>query len=158
MTGQRHREVTESTWAEFDLERRLWSIGAERFKSDAPHQVPLTDDMVALLKTLPRFRKGNHVFSVSFGANPTRIRDPIKRQLDRKMLRTLRAMARLRGDDPNQVELRPWVLHDLRRSVRTNLAALRVQDHVAEMVLGHGRQGLQRVYDQHHTSTKCGTP
>jgi hypothetical protein len=29
------------------------------------------------------------------------------------------------------------------------LAALRIQDHVAEMVLGHGKKGLQRVYDQH---------
>jgi hypothetical protein len=29
------------------------------------------------------------------------------------------------------------------------LAALKVTDHVAEMCLGHGRKGLQRVYDQH---------
>jgi hypothetical protein len=29
------------------------------------------------------------------------------------------------------------------------LAALRIPDHVAEMVIGHGRKGLQRVYDQH---------
>ena len=29
------------------------------------------------------------------------------------------------------------------------MSALGVEDHVAEMVLGHGRKGLQRVYDQH---------
>jgi hypothetical protein len=43
----------------------------------------------------------------------------------------------------------PWVVHDIRRTVRTRLASLRVSDLVAEMVIGHGRSGIQRVYDQH---------
>ena len=46
-------------------------------------------------------------------------------------------------------ELPGWVLHDLRRTVRTRLSALQVPDVVAEMVVGHAKQGLQRVYDQH---------
>jgi hypothetical protein len=29
------------------------------------------------------------------------------------------------------------------------LAALRVPDSIAEMVLGHGKRGLQRIYDRH---------
>jgi hypothetical protein len=65
------------------------------------------------------------------------------------MLRYLKAQARLRGDDPAAVTLAPWVVHDLRRTVRTRLAGLEVNDTVAEAVLGHGRRGLQRVYDQH---------
>src|SRR5215471_20314554 len=65
------------------------------------------------------------------------------------MLRYLRALTRLRGEDPAAVTLTPWQTHDLRRVVRTKLAALEVNDTVAEMCLGHGRRGLQRVYDQH---------
>jgi integrase len=65
------------------------------------------------------------------------------------MLRTLRALARRRGDDAKQVKLLPFVNHDLRRVVRSNLSALEVADHVAELVLGHAKRGLQRVYDQH---------
>jgi hypothetical protein len=42
-----------------------------------------------------------------------------------------------------------WRLHDLRRTMRTRLAALRVPDYVAELVIGHGKRGLARVYDQH---------
>src|SRR5262249_52132475 len=61
----------------------------------------------------------------------------------------LRALARLRGEDSAAVTLTPWQTHDLRRVVRTKLAALEVNDTVAEMVLGHGRRGLQRIYDQH---------
>ena len=73
----------------------------------------------------------------------------LKEKIDGHMLCTLKAMARLRGNDPARVELKPWVIHDLRRTLRTHLSALRIPDHVAEMVIGHGRQGLQRVYDQH---------
>ena len=72
----------------------------------------------------------------------------MKDRLDKGMLRTLRALARRRGDDPPQVKLQGFIIHDLRRVVRTNLSALDVPDHVAEMVIGHGRRGLQRVYDQ----------
>ena len=38
--------------------------------------------------------------------------------------------------------------------MRTHLAALRTPDHIAEMVLGHGKKGLQRVYDQHRYETE----
>jgi hypothetical protein len=89
------------------------------------------------------------VFSVNLGRTATEIDERVKPKLDCHMLRTLRAMAKMRGEDPSAVVLKAWVIHDLRRTVRTNLAALRVQDHIAEMVLGHGRKGLQRVYDQH---------
>jgi hypothetical protein len=37
----------------------------------------------------------------------------------------------------------------LRRTVRTRLASLRVPDTVAELVIGHARQGLAGVYDRH---------
>jgi hypothetical protein len=43
----------------------------------------------------------------------------------------------------------PWVFHDIRRTVRTRLSGLRTSHDVAEMIIGHGRKGLARVYDQH---------
>jgi integrase len=147
LTGQRHHEVSEAPWSEFDLAKGIWTISQERFKSNAAHIVPLTDDVLALLKELPRFKHGVHLFSTTFGVRPTRINEKNKAKIDTRMLRTLKAMARTRGED--SVELRPWVIHDLRRSLRTHLSALRIPDHIAEMVIGHGRQGLQRVYDQH---------
>ena len=42
-----------------------------------------------------------------------------------------------------------FVIHDLRRVVRSKLALLRVPDIIAEMAIGHGKKGLQRMYDQH---------
>jgi integrase len=149
LTGQRHREAAEAPWSEFDLAKALWTISQARFKSDATHTVPLTKDALALLTGLPRFRSGDFVFSTTFGVKPTMIGDKIKTKLDARMLVSLKAMAHKRRGDPTKVKLEPWVIHDLRRTLRTHLSALRIPDHIAEMVIGHGRQGLQRVYDQH---------
>jgi integrase len=137
LTGARHREVSEAPWSEFDLPKRAWTIDQARFKSAVEHVVPLTDDMVALLEDLPRFKRGEHVFSTTAGEKPTMITDKIKQKIEALMTQEL-------GTKP-----KPWVVHDLRRTVRSHLAALRIPDHVAEMALGHGRKGLQRVYDQH---------
>jgi len=39
--------------------------------------------------------------------------------------------------------------HDLRRTLRTRLAELGVNDIVAERVLGHKLQGMMAIYNQH---------
>ena len=49
---------------------------------------------------------------------------PIKADLDRRMLRTLKAMARRRGEDHHAVDLPGWVNHDLRRVVRSGSVGL----------------------------------
>jgi integrase len=149
LTGQRKSEVAEAHWSEFDLSRKLWTIPAERMKADAPHAVPLTDDVIAVLESLPRFRKGDYVFSTTFGAKPVNGFSKAKERVDRCMLRSWRALARARGEDRRRVQIRPWVIHDIRRSVRTGLSALPVPDLVRELVIAHTKPGLHKVYDQH---------
>jgi integrase len=157
LTGARKTEVAGARWREFDLERKVWTVPPERFKSGVSHRVPLTDDMCAILAELPRFKHGDHVFSFTFGRTPSLILHQAKAKLDGLMLGYLKALSRMRGDDPDKVTLlqfdregeRQWGAHDLRRTLRTRLAALEVNDTVAEMIIGHGKRGLQRVYDQH---------
>jgi hypothetical protein len=136
-SGARHREVSEAPWSEIDTAKREWTIDQARFKSATEHVVPLTDDMVALLDSLPRFKRGEHVFSTTFGEKPTMITDKIKQKIDAQMAKDL-------GTKP-----RPWKVHDLRRSMRTHLSALKIPDSVAEAAIGHGKRGIARVYDQH---------
>jgi integrase len=132
LTGQRESEVAEARWDEFDLPSKLWRISPERFKSDAVHIVPLSDDVLALLQELPRWVGGDFLFSSSGGRRPATAFSGAKAQLNALM-----------GNPP------PFVIHDLRRTVRTRLSGLRIADPVAELVIGHGRRGIQRVYDQH---------
>lgn len=42
----------------------------------------------------------------------------------------------------------PFVLHDIRRTVRTRMSGFASSD-VAELVIAHTRPGLRRVYDLH---------
>ena len=43
-----------ATWAEFDLEAKLWTIPAERMKAGREHRVPLSSAALALLDKAPR--------------------------------------------------------------------------------------------------------
>jgi integrase len=142
LTGQRRDECAGARWREFDLSRKLWTVPPERFKSESTHLVPLSDPVIELLEKLPK--KFDHLFSTTLGKKPVSGFSKAKASLNKRMLRTLKAAAHDR-----KVALPPFVIHDLRRTVRTRLASLKVPDTVAEMVIGHGRKGLQRVYDQH---------
>jgi integrase len=136
-------------WQKVPAAAKVWTIPRERFKSDSEHVVPLSDDALDIIAGLPRFSGGDFMFTETEGRTAGNNLCRAKQRLDRLMLRALKAMARSRGEDPATVSLEPFVIHDLRRVVRTNLSALDIPDHVAEMALGHGRKGLQRVYDQH---------
>ncbi len=113
-----------------------------------PFMVALTDAATDVLGTLPRFNGGDFLFSHSYGKRPLRpnlFSDP-KERLDRLMVEELRKMAA----DPERVELPEFVNHDIRRTVRTHLSALRIGEEVREAVLAHVRPGIKGVYDQHH--------
>jgi integrase len=142
LTGQRRSEVLGARWREFDDDVTVWTVPPERFKSKSTHLVPISADVRAMLEGLPRFKRGDHLFSATFGAKPIASFSKAKARLDKAML------AELRAEDPDAV-LPAWKAHDLRRVVRTYLSKLRIPDTVAEQVIGHGRRGIQRVYDQH---------
>jgi integrase len=151
LTGLRLNEVAEAAWPEFDLKDRLWTIPKERMKGTndkaRPHAVPLTDDVLTILESLPRFKRGNFVFSLTLGTKPAATDDKIKKKIDAKMLQTLRAWARMRGEDPSKVKLDGWVNHDTRRTIRSGLSRLRVDHDVKEAVLAHAKPGIVGTYD-----------
>jgi integrase len=133
LTGQRRNEVTGVRWREIDLASKTWTIPKERCKSARAHTVPLSDPAIRLLTALPRFKpeKGDAVFTASNGERPI----------------SGYARAKTRADEISGVS--GWHIHDLRRTVRTELARLRISDTVAERVINHGPKGLAAVYDQH---------
>jgi integrase len=150
LTGQRKSEVAGARSSEFDLDKTLWTIPAARMKMDAPHVVPLVPEVVTLLKELPRFKRGDHLFTTTYGEKPINGFSKSKARLDGRMAHVLLAFARHNGeDDSGTVTLRPFVIHDIRRTVRTHLSALPVPDLVRELVIAHTKTGLHKVYDQY---------
>jgi integrase len=141
LTGQRKSEVAEAPRSELKLDRKLWEIPAERMKAAAAHIVPLSDDAIAIVETLPQFKKGAHLFSTTGGEKPVNGFSKAKSKLDALMLEELRKV-----DD--KAKLPPFVIHDIRRTMRTGLSALPVPDLVRELVIAHVKPGLHKVYDQ----------
>ena len=147
LTGQRKSEVGGARWHEFDLDKKVWTIPAERMKSEAAHVVPLSEDMLALLNALPRFNRGDYLFSTTFGRTPVNGFSKGKTRLDKGMLKLLQDAGPKNARE--KIELAPFVIHDLRRTVRTHLSALPVPDLVRELVIAHTKPGLHKVYDQY---------
>jgi len=137
LTGQRKSEVAEARWSEFDLAAKLWTIPAERMKADAAHVVPLTDDVIKILSSLPRFNEGEHLFSTDSGVKPVDGFSNGKVKLDKAMAAELGRV------------VDPFVIHDIRRTMRTGLSTLPIPDLVRELVIAHSKPGLHKVYDQH---------
>jgi integrase len=131
LTGCRRGDAQLAHRREFNLARKTWTIPAERFKSKRAHVLPLTDDMLALLNSVST--QNGWVFTHD-GEKPMNGFGKSKRRLDD-----------LIGDAITE----PWQNHDLRRVVRSHMAALKVPDNIAEMVAGRGRKGIQRVYDRY---------
>jgi integrase len=62
LTATRTGEVLGATWAEIDLQAKVWTVPVARMKAGREHRVPLTEGAVALLQALPR-HGDSHVFS-----------------------------------------------------------------------------------------------
>lgn len=56
LTASRTSEVLNAKWEEFDFNELLWTVPAERMKTDKAHRIPLTPQMVAILGPLRALR------------------------------------------------------------------------------------------------------
>jgi integrase len=155
LTGVRLGEACGARWSELDIARKEWTIPASRMKKTKdgakPFIVPLTDPVLDLLSALPRFNSGDALFSNDYGKTCLRVAnfsDP-KQKLDILMLDELRKKAADHSHDMVSITLTDFVNHDIRRTVRTHLSALRVSEEVREAVLAHVRPGIKGVYDKY---------
>jgi len=118
LTAARTGEVIGATWDEVDLDKRLWTIPAERMKAGKEHRVPLSDAAVAVLEAVAMIQDGDFIFP---GAKAKR---PLSNMA---MLMVLRRMKR---DD--------LTAHGFRSSFRDWIAECTSFPHeVAEMALAH---------------------
>jgi integrase len=151
LTGLRLNEAAQISWPE--VQGNTIIIPASRMKGREgkarEHLVPMSAALREVIASVPRIKNGPFLFSLKAGKAPVAMTGPIKADLDRRMLRTLKAMARHRGEDHQAVDLPGWVNHDLRRVVRSGLSALRVQHDVAEAVLAHAPPGIVGTYNLH---------
>ena len=71
LTGQRREEVAGSTWDEFDLDQRIWTLPKARTKNAKQHTVHLSAQAIAVLKRMKK--QGPLVFSCPWEHTVSRI-------------------------------------------------------------------------------------
>lgn len=59
------------TWQEVDLDKKVWTVPAERMKGGKPHRVPLTDSAIALLQAQGPGKPDAMVFAGPDGSIPS---------------------------------------------------------------------------------------
>jgi integrase len=143
LTALRRGEAADAEWSEIDIDARLWTVPEGRMKAKeskaVPHAVPLTDDTIALLKTLPRLKDGDFVFSTTGGDRPVSGFSKAKTRLDALMKADLEAQGK---------QFSSFVIHDIRRTCRSRFSALAdVQDVVCEALLAHVQPGIRATYN-----------
>ena len=148
LTGLRLNEAARLSWRE--LHGDHFVIPASRMKARQDrareHLVPLSQKVQDIVASLPKL--GPYLFTFD-GRRPLTMTSNIKLDLDRRMLLTLKALARQRGEDTDAVTLPNWTNHDLRRVIRSGMSALRIPHNVAEAVLAHRPPGITGTYDTH---------
>lgn len=62
LTATRSGEARLAQWSEINLDAKLWTIPAERMKATREHWVPLSDQVVSLIKSLPKIDGNTYLF------------------------------------------------------------------------------------------------
>ena len=136
LTGARSQEVRLATWAEFDLEGRLWTIPADHMKRGKAHMVPLSDEALAVLAKADALRLADTdvVFPGTAG----------KPMSDMTLLKVLRDMSE------------PFHVHGFRSALTDWAANEGFPDAVVEAALAHKTpDAVQAAYRR---TTYLGTP
>ena len=130
--ARRDREFTLGPQA--DLDRKLISLPRERTKNARPHEIPISPTAASILSSRD-----------SPSLNPER-EFVFGRRPFGGWSRSKQALDALLGE-----RVRPWHLHDLRRTAATGMADIGVQPHIIEAVLNHQsghKAGIAGIYNR----------
>jgi integrase len=131
LTGQRRDEIGSLAWAEITDDQIV--LPPQRTKNKRGHRIPIVPAVRSILDS--RQRNGAFVFG-RYPTKPFSSWGACKANLDQRI--------KAAGH-----QLEPWTLHDLRRTMRSNLGALGVRPDIAEMVIGHSRATIISTYDRY---------
>jgi integrase len=141
LTCARREEISALKWAEIDRAGRQICLDGERTKNGDDHTIPLSHVAWDLIQAVPRLADSKFVFTTT-GNTPISGWSRAKAKIDDFMRTQL----------GNNVALKPWRIHDLRRTAATGMERLGVKQQVVEALLGHisgSKAGVTGIYQRH---------
>jgi integrase len=137
LTGQRREEIGGLRWSEVIFPACLIRLPPARVKNGRAHDVPLSEEALALLRGVPQRDGRDFVFGA--GVNGFGGYGKPKRTLDERIA-------------ANGEPMPPWTIHDVRRTAATHMAEeLGVQPHIIEATLNHvsgHKAGVAGIYNR----------
>jgi len=133
MVFVRPGELRKAEWNEFNLDEAVWTIPAEKMKMKRPHVVPLSQQVVTILRELePLTGSGKYVF-------------PSVRTLSRPMSEnTLNVALRRLGYSKDEI-----VAHGFRTMASTRLHEMGWKSEIIESQLAHAdRNKIRGIYNK----------
>lgn len=134
LTGQRPGEVCGMSWDEID-DHNFWNIPAIRMKNNEPNRVPLCPMSLDVIRQARTYSTCGFVFPSSYKPKYAMTRHALTRAVARHWEEM--------GIGEN------FTPHDLRRTLRTRLSALGINEIISERILGHKLQGMMAVYNRY---------
>jgi integrase len=171
-TAVRRDEMLKAAWSEVDFGAGFFTVSQLRYKSKRPHQVPLSTAAVAALRVLQKREREKAALGETrelirqakrAGEKTDTLDD--REAIQQKRLRELEASDYVfPGTDAKKARVSPqrafedlrkrvgfkdWTLHDIRRTVATELDRMGVAPNIREAILGHAPDKLTRTYSKH---------
>jgi integrase len=139
LTAYRRSELVLARWTDLklDIAEPMWSVPIENSKTDIEYLIPLVPAAVVEFKRLKaRAGRSRFVMPNESGDGPL---EP--RLMTRSIARHMTTLKKKHG-------IAKFTHRDLRRTVRTGLARVKVLPHIADRVLNHKQPGVDAVYDR----------
>jgi integrase len=121
LTAARRNEVGSLRWDELDPETGVWVVAPARTKSGRPLALPLPELAWSIIAEIPRWQNGTFVFG---------------------RMRGFTSWAFQKHAFDQRAGIKPWRLHDLRRTTASGLGELGTLPHIVSEILGHARPGV----------------
>ncbi|EPT7055746.1 tyrosine-type recombinase/integrase [Cronobacter sakazakii] len=131
--GARNSEMREALSHEFDFVENIWTLPAEKSKTDKIIRRPIFKQILPLLKEATAGGK-EVLFPGAYDRDA-----PLSIGSTTRFIRLLR----------DQLNIGNFTAHDFRRTLATRLSEEGVAPHVIEKMLGHDLGGVLAVYNKH---------
>lgn len=135
--GVRKMELCAAEWSEFDLANEVWHLPGSRAKNGDDIDIPLPQPVIKWIKEIRLF------------AGDSRWLIPARRAQTASHISraTLNMVMPSVMKEMSGVE--PFSIHDLRRTMRTQMAGLGIDPLIAERCLNHKIPGIEGIYNRH---------
>ena len=137
LTGCRREEIGQLRWSEINMDTGVMTIPGTRTKNKRELQLPLSPAAIDILRSAKPAEGRAYVFGRSGTDSGFAGWAWSKLALDSRITN-----ARGKASEP-------YVLHDLRRTMRTGLGKLGIPPHIAELTINHAKGGIVAVYDRY---------